>query len=138
VRAEKRLKPGQNWSSIQRRCAHSNSRVAVATGRSISSASASSAFLFSLLHSSFSFCRCAFFTQGCVRRGSLFQTSILIHYYTHNFLFTVGTGIVPPLESVTCSDVFSPQLPLNQPCKPFHSVIHNISFFNIYNNSLLY
>jgi hypothetical protein len=29
----------------------------------------------------------------------------------------VGIGIVPPLELVTCSHVFSPQLPLNQTCK---------------------
>src|SRR5437762_3501159 len=29
----------------------------------------------------------------------------------------VRIGIVPPLELVTCSHVFSPQLPLNQTCK---------------------
>ena len=29
----------------------------------------------------------------------------------------VRIGIVPPLEIVTCSHVFSPQLPLNQTCK---------------------
>src|SRR5438874_731311 len=30
---------------------------------------------------------------------------------------SVRIGIVPPLELVTCSHVFSPQLPLNQTCK---------------------
>jgi hypothetical protein len=30
---------------------------------------------------------------------------------------TVEIGIVPPLELVTCSHVFSPQLPPNQTCK---------------------
>jgi hypothetical protein len=30
---------------------------------------------------------------------------------------SVGIGIVPPLELVTCSHVFGPQLPLNQTCK---------------------
>src|SRR5438045_2525717 len=34
-----------------------------------------------------------------------------------NFVFSVRIGIVPPLELVTCSHVFSPQLPLNQTCK---------------------
>jgi hypothetical protein len=29
----------------------------------------------------------------------------------------VRIGIVPPLELITCSHVFSPQLPLNQTCK---------------------
>jgi hypothetical protein len=29
----------------------------------------------------------------------------------------IRIGIVPPLELVTCSHVFSPQLPLNQTCK---------------------
>src|SRR5437762_11660093 len=29
----------------------------------------------------------------------------------------VRIGIVPPLELVTCSHVFSPQLPLNRTCK---------------------
>jgi hypothetical protein len=29
----------------------------------------------------------------------------------------IRIGIVPPLELITCSHVFSPQLPLNQTCK---------------------
>src|SRR2546429_8473374 len=33
-----------------------------------------------------------------------------------------GIGIVPPLELVTCSHVFSPQLPLSLTCKPLHPV----------------
>jgi hypothetical protein len=42
-----------------------------------------------------------------------------------------GIGIVPPLELVTCSHVFSPQLPLNLTCKPLHPVIFSL-FFSIH------
>jgi hypothetical protein len=37
--------------------------------------------------------------------------------YTTCNTVCVRIGIVPPLELVTCSHVFSPQLPLNQTCK---------------------
>src|SRR5436189_808151 len=39
------------------------------------------------------------------------------HEPTQTFIYCVRIGIVPPLELVTCSHVFSPQLPLNQTCK---------------------
>ena len=41
--------------------------------------------------------------------------------HTRGITGVVGIGIAP-LELVTCSHVFSPQLPLNQTCKPSHPI----------------
>ena len=53
--------------------------------------------------------------------GNELKLSSFIQYasvgQTVDAIGAVRIGIVPPLELVTCSHVFSPQLPLNQTCK---------------------